>query len=187
MVYLQLLYEFFKTGLFSIGGGLATLPFLYQIADKYPWFDIKELVNMIAISESTPGPIGINMATYAGSVAGGVLGGVIASVAVALPSLVISIFVAKGFEKFRDSKIITDAFYAIRPAVAALIAYAGLGIIKEALFNFELFHVSNNLVDLFNVIPIIIFVGVLFFSNKYPKHPIFYLMIAGVLGVLLKL
>ena len=75
MTYLILFLEFFKIGLFAVGGGLATLPFLSELAGKYPWFDESMLGNMIAVSQSTPGPIGINMATYAGFNAGGVLGG----------------------------------------------------------------------------------------------------------------
>ncbi|MDD2591903.1 MAG: chromate transporter [Erysipelotrichaceae bacterium] len=186
MIYLTLFYEFIKTGLFSIGGGLATLPFLFQIAERYPWFTVAELVNMIAISESTPGPIGINMATYAGMVAGGVLGGIIASFAMAIPSVVISSFLARGLQKYKDSKILKSAFYGIRPAVCALIAMAGIGIMKEALFDLELFKVTENIGDLFKIMPIIIFVTLLFFSNKYKKHPIFYIAIAGVLGIILK-
>ena len=186
MIYLQLVFEFVKTGLFSIGGGLATLPFLFQIADKYPWFTVEELINMIAISESTPGPIGINMATYAGMVAGGVLGGVLASLAMSFGSVVISTFLAKGFAKYKDSKLITSAFYGIRPAVAALIAFAGLSIMKTALFNFELYQSTLNIVDLFKIIPIIIFISLLFLTNKFKKHPIVYIAIAGFLGVLLK-
>ena len=187
MVYLQLIYEFVKTGLFSIGGGLATLPFLFQIAEKYPWFTVPELINMIAISESTPGPIGINMATYAGMVAGGVFGGVLASLAMSFGSVVISTFLAKGFEKYKDSKLITSAFYGIRPAVAALIAFAGISIMKTALFNLELYQSTLNIIDIFKVVPIIIFILLLFFTNKFKKHPIFYIAIAGFLGVILKL
>jgi len=187
MVYLQLIYEFIKAGLFSIGGGLATLPFVFQMAEKYPWFTVSELANMIAVSTSTPGPIGVNITTYAGLMAGGVLGGVLASLALSLPSVVISTFLAKSFEKYKDSKLIRSAFYGIRPAVTALIAYAGIGIMKTALLNLELYQSTLNIIDLFKVIPIIIFILLLFFTNRFKKHPIFYIAIAGFLGVILKL
>ncbi len=187
MTYLLLIYEFFKTGLFSIGGGLATLPFLFQMAENYPWFTTTQLVNMIAISESTPGPIGINMATYAGFVAAGILGGIIASLAIAAPSVGISIFVANKFTKVKDNKYVKDAFYGIRPVVAALIATAAVGIIKTSLLNIDLFKETHNIVNLFNYIPIVIFIALLFFTNKFKKHPIFYLAIAAVLGIILKL
>ena len=105
MLELVLLFiEFFKTGLFAIGGGLATLPFLYDLSDKYDWFDRGMLANMIAISESTPGPIGVNMSTYAGFNAEGVVGGIVATVALVMPSLIIIIIVAKFLGKFNDNK-----------------------------------------------------------------------------------
>ena len=116
-IYILLFLEFFKTGLFSIGGGLATLPFLYDIADKYPWFDRAVLADMIAVSESTPGPIGINMATYVGYETGGILGGILATVALVLPSVIIIIIIAKFLNKFNENKIVKSAFYGLRPAV----------------------------------------------------------------------
>ena len=89
MIYLRLFYAFFKTGLFSIGGGLATLPFLYEMAEKYSWFTEEDIANMLAIAESTPGPIGVNMATYVGIQTGGILGGFWATFALVLPSFII--------------------------------------------------------------------------------------------------
>ena len=86
MIYLHLFWEFFKTGLFSIGGGLATLPFLRQMGQRYHWFTETELANMLAVSESTPGPIGVNMATYVGFTAGGIPGAVIATLGLVAPS-----------------------------------------------------------------------------------------------------
>ena len=115
MLYLQLFYEFFKTGLFAIGGGLATLPFLYDMADKYPWFTRTDLANMIAVSESTPGPIGVNMATYVGFTTGGILGSIIATCGLVLPSLIIIIIIAKFLESFQDNRFVQSAFYGLRP------------------------------------------------------------------------
>ena len=124
MIYLILAYEFFKIGLFSIGGGMATLPFLMDLTNKYDWFTVSELTNMVAISESTPGPVGINMATYAGYNAAGVLGAVVATLALTAPAWIIIIVIAKFLENFSENTNVKAAFYGIRPAVAALIGYA---------------------------------------------------------------
>ena len=121
MIYLILAYEFFKIGLFSIGGGMATLPFLMDLTNKYDWFTVSELTNMVAISESTPGPVGINMATYAGYNAAGVLGAVVATLALTAPAWIIIIVIAKFLENFSENTNVKAAFYGIRPAVAALI------------------------------------------------------------------
>ena len=124
MIYLILAYEFFKIGLFSIGGGMATLPFLMDLTGKYDWFTISELTNMVAISESTPGPVGINMATYAGYNAAGVPGAIVATLALTAPAWIIIILIAKFLENFSENRNVKAAFYGIRPAVAALIGYA---------------------------------------------------------------
>ena len=104
MTYVILFFEFFKIGLFAVGGGLATLPFLYELAGKYTWFDEAMLGNMIAVSQSTPGPIGINMATYAGFNAAGILGGILATVGLVTPSVIIIIIVAHVLNKFKESQ-----------------------------------------------------------------------------------
>ena len=110
MIYLKLFYEFFKIGLFAVGGGAATIPFLSSLSEKTAWFTQTDLANMIAISESTPGPIGVNMATYAGFNAGssfgsfwyGIAGGVVATLSLVLPSVIVCIIVYKFLEKFKD-------------------------------------------------------------------------------------
>ena len=125
MIYFQLFYEFFKIGLFALGGGLATLPFLYNLAAKYPWFDASMLPNMIAVSESTPGPIGVNMATYAGYSAAGISGGIVATLGLVTPSIIIIMIIAGFLNKFQENLYVKSAFYGLRPAVTALIAIAG--------------------------------------------------------------
>ena len=125
MLYLQLFWEFFKTGLFAIGGGMATLPFLYDMADKTGWFTRAQLADMIAVSESTPGPIGVNMATYVGFLTGGVPGAVTATVGLIAPSVIVILIVAAFLQAFRDSKYVAGAFYGLRPASTALITAAG--------------------------------------------------------------
>ncbi|MBS6641206.1 MAG: chromate transporter, partial [Clostridiaceae bacterium] len=108
MIYLQLFWEFFKTGLFAIGGGLATIPFLRDITLKYPWFTPEDLLDMIAISESTPGPMGVNSATYAGFHAAGLPGALAATFSLVLPSVIIIILVSRALTRFRDSKLVQD-------------------------------------------------------------------------------
>ena len=100
---LRLMFEFFKTGLFSVGGGLATLPFLYEMSDKTGWFTHADIADMIAISESTPGAIGINMSTYAGYKTAGIPGGILASLSLAAPSVIIILIIARFLKKFRDN------------------------------------------------------------------------------------
>ena len=124
MLYLQLFWEFFKTGLFAIGGGMATLPFLYDMADKTGWFTRAQLADMIAVSESTPGPIGVNMATYVGFLTGGVPGAVTATIGLIAPSVIVILIVAAFLQAFRDSKYVAGAFYGLRPASTALITAA---------------------------------------------------------------
>ncbi len=195
-VFFLLFIEFFKTGLFAIGGGLATLPFLYEMADKYTWFDEAILTDMIAISESTPGPIGVNMATYAGysaghmqaGIGGGILGAALATIGLIMPSIIIILIVARFLKRFRDNKLVNDAFFMLRPAVTGLIASACFTIIQTSLFQIPAFQASGNLWDVF-ILPSIILFAVLFAaSNIWKKlHPIVFIAAAAVAGILLKL
>ena len=132
---LLLFWEFFKVGLFAVGGGPATLPFLMDLAEKRPWFTMQDLTNMVAISESTPGPLGLNMATYAGVQTLGIFGGLVSTLGLVLPSVVIIILIAKFLDNFSQNKYVRGAFYGIRPAVTALIAAAVLGICKVSLLR----------------------------------------------------
>ena len=120
MTLLRLFYEFFKTGLFSVGGGMATIPFLYDLSDRTGWFTYTQLADMIAISESTPGPIGVNMATYVGYEMSGVLGSISTTLGFVAPSIIIIVIVSIFLQKFRDNRYVESAFYGLRPASAAL-------------------------------------------------------------------
>lgn len=180
---LKLFIEFFKTGLFAVGGGLATLPFLYSIADRYPWFTTKELADMIAVSESTPGPIGVNMATYAGYSASGLLGGLTATLALILPSLIIIIIISSFLKKFKENKLVEYSFYGVRPAVAGLISAAAFEIVKVALLNLDLFNKTKNIADLINIKAAIFFVILYIAIKKFKLHPIVYILTAGVIGI----
>ena len=130
-LYALILLASLLTGLFAIGGGMATLPFLYDMADKTGWFTRAQLADMIAVSESTPGPIGVNMATYVGFLTGGVPGAVTATVGLIAPSVIVILIVAAFLQAFRDSKYVAGAFYGLRPASTALITAAGLVVVRE--------------------------------------------------------
>ena len=150
MIYLQLFWEFFKTGLFAVGGGMATIPFLYDISDKTGWFTHQDLANMIAVGESTPGPIGVNMATYVGYVTGmgnggfgnALLGAVTATAGLVLPSLIVILIVAAMLKRFKDSPLVQNAFYGLRPASTGLIAAAGISVAVSNLFGSSVFSIN---------------------------------------------
>lgn len=186
MTLLRLMFEFFKTGLFAVGGGLATLPFLYEISDKTGWFSHADIADMIAISESTPGAIGINMSTYAGFKTAGVLGGILATLSLAAPSLIIILIIAKFLNKFRDNPNVEGAFYGLRPASIAMITAAGLNVAKVALVNIPAFQASGSLADLF--LPKAIILGILIFvgQKKLNWSPILFIALSAVVGIVLK-
>ena len=129
-LYLRLFWEFFKTGLFAVGGGMATLPFLYDISDRTGWFTHAQLADMVAVSESTPGPIGVNMATYVGFLTGGLGGAVVATLGLITPSIIVILIVYAFLERFRSSRYVSGAFYGLRPASTAMILAAGVLVIK---------------------------------------------------------
>ena len=143
MIYLQLFWEYFKAGLFAVGGGMATIPFLYEISDRTGWFSHRDLANMLAVSESTPGPIGVNMATYVGYVTGmkeggvmnAILGALTASIGLVMPSLIVILIVAAMLKRFKNSPLVQKTFYGLRPASTGLIAAAGLSVAISNLYD----------------------------------------------------
>lgn len=182
MTYLLLFWEFFKTGLFAVGGGLATIPFLMDMAEKYPWFTAAELSNMIAVSESTPGPIGINMATYVGFTTAGPLGSLIATTALVLPSLVIIMIIAGFLNKFRENALVKDTFYVLRPAVIGMLFVSLTSMISPLLVNFA----GTSILEVFNIKALLLFAVLLFGILKFKKHPIVYIAIGAVVGIIFK-
>ena len=181
--------EFFKTGLFAVGGGLATIPFLQDLArSDYGWFNEEKLGVMVAIAESTPGPIGVNMATYAGynagfgelGVLGGILGGITATMGLVTPSIIVIILVAGFLKAFKENEYVKGAFSGIRPVVTALVLFAVYGIIKPIFYANGEFAIP--------VIAISVVVFALMFIKKLKKlHPAFWLALGAVAGILLKL
>lgn len=185
MIYFQLIYEFFKIGLFAIGGGMATLPFLMDLTERYDWYTKAELTNMIAISQSTPGPVGINMATYAGYNAAGVFGAITATLALTAPALVIIMVIAKFLADFSENKTVQAAFYGIRPAVAALIGYAVWELVKISLSVTNGSQVTG--IDYLGAFICLASFGLM--QIKYCKklHPLVWIAAGAVIGILLKL
>lgn len=184
MFYLQLFWEFFKTGLFAVGGGLATLPFLRTIAQTYHWYSISDLMNMLAVSESTPGPIGVNMATYVGFHIKGILGALLATFSLVLPSVVIIILVSRVLEKFKQNKMVDAIFSGLRPASAGLIAGAMFEVFLTSLFHIEAWG-GKSFTALFNLPAIIIFIILFAAIQKFPKiHPILFIIMGGFCGVI---
>ena len=189
MILLTLFFEFFKTGLFAVGGGMATLPFLYDMSARHPdWFSTAQLADMIAVSESTPGPIGVNMATYVGFHTAGILGGLVATLGLAAPSVIIILIIARVLKQFRENKYVDAAFYGLRPCSVGLIAAAGLLVVKIALFDFDAYALSGEIADLFKLKALILAAVLLVLTRavKATKklHPIVFILGSAIVGVL---
>ena len=188
MLLLRLFWEFFKTGLFAIGGGMATLPFLYNMSDTTGWFSHAQLADFIAVSESTPGPIGVNMATYVGFTAAGIPGALIATAGLVTPSVIIIMLIARVLAAFRQNKYVDAAFYGLRPCSVALIAAAGLMVVKISLFDFDLFHQTGSLPDLFKVKALILAAVLLILTRGVKKlkklHPVVFILGSAIVGAL---
>ena len=186
MLYVLLFIEFFKIGLFSVGGGLATVPFLYNLANKYTWFDESMLTDMIAVSESTPGPIGVNMSTFAGFHSGGILGGIVATLGLITPSIIVIIIIANFLNKFKESKAVDSIFYGLRPAVTALIAAAGYQVFKISILTLSKFSETKSLLNLIDIKGTILLIALVFAIAKFKKHPIVYIGSAAIIGIIFK-
>ena len=186
-LYLRLFWEFFKTGLFAVGGGMATLPFMYDISDKTGWFTHSMLADMVAVSESTPGPMGVNMATYVGFVTGGIPGAVVATVGLVTPSVIVILLIARVLKAFRENQYVDAGFYGLRPCSVGLIAAAGVLVIKLALFNTELYASTGALLDLFNFKALILAAVLLVATRCIKKlkglHPIVFILASAVIGI----
>ena len=188
MILLRLFWEFFKTGLFAVGGGMATLPFLYNMSATTGWFTEAQLADMIAVSESTPGPIGVNMATYVGFSTAGIPGAVVATAGLVTPSVIIILLIARVLAAFRQNKYVDAAFYGLRPCSVGLIAAAGLMVVKIALFDFDLLQSTGRLLDLFNLKALIL-AAVILVLTRFVKplkklHPVVFILGSALVGVL---
>ena len=172
MVYLKLIYEFFKIGLFSFGGGYATIPFLYHISQQYSWYSLDELTQMVAVASITPGPVGINVATYAGLKTAGVLGSLSATIFEMLPSLILVLIVAKLLKKFSDNFFVKSIIATLKPISCALLVSVAIGLIRPELQDLK---------------AMILLVILLLLSWKTKKDPLFYIILSAVIGVLIQI
>lgn len=172
MIYALLCWEFFKIGLLAVGGGLVTVPFLFDLAETYGWFTTTELTDMIAVSQSTPGPMGINMATYAGFTTAGVSGALAATLSEVLPSMIVIYIVSHILDKWAQNRYVTGVLAAIRPAVMALILFAGWAIAK---------------ITIIDVKTLVILAALVAVMRFYKKNAIFYIVISAAIGLLLKI
>lgn len=198
MIYLQLFWEFFKTGLFAVGGGMATIPFLYEMSDKTGWFTHNDLANMIAVGESTPGPIGVNMASYVGFVTGmqdkgiltAILGAVTATMGLITPCVIIILIVAAVLKSFRNNRYVNSAFYGLRPASTGLIAAAGFTVVSTNLFLSDVWAQGNYL-GAFNWKGIVLAVALWLLTNVVKKtkkwHPIVFIAFSALVGIVFKM
>jgi len=172
MIYLLLISEFFKIGLFSFGGGYATIPFLYHIATTYGWYTPTELTQMTAVASITPGPVGINVATYAGLKTAGILGSFIATVSEMLPSLILVMFVAKILKKYKENFYVKTVIETLKPISCALLVSVAIGLIKPIIPDLK---------------ALILLAILLLLSWKSKKDPLFYILISGIVGAVVAL
>ena len=192
MILLRLFFEFAKTGLFAVGGGLATIPFLQDLGARTGWFSAADLSTMIAVSESTPGAMGVNMATYVGFTIArlhgipGIIGAIVATLGLTFPSIVVIVIIAGFLEKFRQSKTVDAVFYGLRPASTALIASAGLTVAMTVLVT-----VGGAAEHAFSIHwPAVILAVVVFIAMRYTPlkklHPILFIAFSAVVGAVLQ-
>lgn len=198
MILCKLFWEFCKTGLFAIGGGMATVPFLREIADKTGWFTAGQLADMIAVSESTPGPLGVNMATYVGYTVGstqlgspwmGIVGAATATLGLIFPSIVIVLCISFFLKRFRTSTLVDAALYGLRPASVALISAAGVEIVLFAILRVDsIYQIGAAQLSWKSVA---LAAGVYAGTNLIPKlkklHPIWFILLSAIVGVILKM
>lgn len=187
MILLRLFFEFFKTGLFAVGGGMATIPFLQDIGVRTGWFSNADLTTMIAVSESTPGAIGINMATYVGYTTAGLAGAVVATLGLVAPSIIIIIIIAGFLQKFRQSRLVDDAFHGLRPASTALIAAAGISVAVSVFLS-----IGGTTEHTFSVRWLsVLLAAAVFAAMKWTPmkklHPIVFIGLSAAVGLLLQL
>lgn len=187
MICLRLFWEFFKTGLFSVGGGLATLPFLYDMGARTGWFTASQVADMLAVSESTPGPIGINMAVYTGFTTAGPLGSVCAILGIVTPSILVILIVAAFLKAFRHNRYVEGVFYGIRPASTGLIAAAGVTVAMGALLDLDRWTGWSRFWTVIDWKAVLLAAVVVFISQKFSKlHPALLILGCAAAGVVFR-
>ena len=187
MTLIRLFYEFLKIGLFSVGGGMATLPFLYDMSDKTGWFTYAQIADMLAVSESTPGPIGINMATYVGYTTAGIPGALAATIGTIIPGIALVLIITAILDKFRNNVYVEGAFYGLRPASVGLITAAGILVVEISLMNTALYQQTGSIADLFQWKAIVLAALLLVLTRWVKKtkgfHPVYFIVFSAVVGI----
>jgi chromate transporter len=183
--------EFFKIGLFSIGGGLATLPFLFQLAARYPWLSPETVGNNLAIAQSAPGAVGVNMSMLAGFCSGAgtgsrlaIMNAALAGLGLVTPSIIIIIIVARALAAFKENIWVQAAFSGLRPAAAGLLAAAAFGALKTALLQMP---EAANFWSMFKWRECLLFIAAFALMRKFKFHPIVYIAAAGIIGIVWQL
>ena len=187
MILLRLYFEFAKTGLFAVGGGLATIPFLREMGERTGWFTDTDITTMLAVAESTPGPMGINMATYVGFQTAGPLGSILATLGLITPPICIIIFVAGFLQKFRQSKAVNAVFQGLRPASTALIVSASLSVASAVFFTVGGTTEHSIQINWISIALAVILFFVMRLKSMKKLHPVAFIGIAAMLGILLQL
>lgn len=180
MIYLELFLTFLKIGAFTFGGGYAMLPLFEEEVANHGWASLEDIVNFIAVSESTPGPFAINMATYIGTEVGGIFGAVCATLGVVLPSFIIILIVARFFTKFKDNIIVRGCMTGLKPAVIGLIAAAILSVGLSVFFPSGIYF--DSVLTYSFITSLIIFAGMTVLAFK-KLHPIYIILISAALGI----
>ena len=187
MTLIRLFFEFLKIGLFSVGGGMATLPFLYDMSDKTGWFTYAQIADMLAVSESTPGPIGINMATYVGYTTAGIPGALAATIGTIIPGIALVLIITAILDKFRNNVYVEGAFYGLRPASVGLITAAGILVVEISLMNTALYQQTSSIIDLFQWKAIVLAALLLVLTRWVKKtkglHPVYFIVFSAVVGI----
>lgn len=181
MIFLQLAFEFLKIGLFAIGGGLAVLPFLRDLVGQYGWFTLTELADMMAVAESVPGPIGLNLSIYAGYLAAGAWGGLVAGVSLMLPSFLLALLACGFLSRFSKNRLLGDIFLGLRPAVAGLIFAISLSLVSLSVCTGVGAFPAN-----ISLKALLLFLAMLPAIFILKKHPAVYVAAGAVIGVILK-
>jgi chromate transporter len=190
MIYLRLFYEFFKVGLFSVGGGLATIPFLTEMGERTGWFTSVDIANIIAVSQCTPGAIGIDMAVYTGHITAGFWGIIIAPLGLISPAVILILMIAKVLQKYRNSRALEGVFYGLRPASLGLIAMAALKMAQIALVTGAAWTGLGGLRSFLNWRAVLLAAIILICLQIKPLkklHPMVLVAASALLGILLRI
>ncbi|MDR0998562.1 MAG: chromate transporter [Treponema sp.] len=179
MKLLFLFVQFFKIGLFSIGGGYATLPFLYELADNYDWLSREDVGNMLAVAQSLPGAIGVNLAAYTGFRYAGIPGGFMSALGLVSPSIIIIIIVARLLSAFKQNKTMAALFAGFRPAGAGLLSAAAFAAVAVSLYvpDWQIWYQALRWREA------ALFAVLFFLIVKFRKHPVLYIAAAGIAGI----